>query len=410
MAWATGVAELAAWGTLVYAFAVLVVPMHRDEGWPLAALDAGYALAMGTAAALALPVGRAIDAWGARTVLLTGSVVGAATLAAWSRVGSPLGFDVVCVGLGAAMATGLYEPAFALVATRVPERRSQALLVVTTVAGFASVVFLPLVGRLAAADGWRGATRILAVLVLAVGLAAYGLVVPADASGPRARTAAGAVRVPGAIWHLGSLRYLFISFGLGALGRTAVTVGLVAYLAARGYPLPTAAAVGGVIGLAQVGGRLLIGLRVPPAGSAGVTALLLAVQGAAVVLFVLLGARDALPVAAAVAFAVVFGIAAGPAEMVRGEVVGRYYGEAAYGQANGALALGVTGARALAPLLDGAAYAVAASYAPAFLVAAALLPVSGAALWLAGREAARERVPGTAAPPTGDDAAGTGLG
>jgi len=66
------------------------------------------------------------------------------------------------------MAAVLYEPAFAVIASwfRDSAERTRALLALTVVAGFASVIYVPLAGWLVQTQGWRDALVALAVLLV----------------------------------------------------------------------------------------------------------------------------------------------------------------------------------------------------------------------------------------------------
>ncbi len=56
---ALSVTQLVSYGTLFYAFALLIEPMERDLGWSKSALTAAYSLALVSSAFFAVPVGSA---------------------------------------------------------------------------------------------------------------------------------------------------------------------------------------------------------------------------------------------------------------------------------------------------------------------------------------------------------------
>jgi MFS family permease len=66
------------------------------------------------------------------------------------------------------MAAVLYEPAFVVIATWFPDdaERRRALLALTVIAGFASVIYVPLAGWLVETRGWRDALIMLAALLI----------------------------------------------------------------------------------------------------------------------------------------------------------------------------------------------------------------------------------------------------
>ena len=64
---------------------------------------------------------------------------------AWAQVSDLVAFYAIWVGIGLAIAAVLYEPAFAVIASwyRDPAERNRALLGLTVIAGFASVIYVP---------------------------------------------------------------------------------------------------------------------------------------------------------------------------------------------------------------------------------------------------------------------------
>lgn len=88
--------------------------------------------------------------------MTAGSVLATVAVLAWSQVQTAEQLFAVFVLIGAASAMVLYQPAFAvIVAVTAPARRTNALLGITLVAGFASSIFIPLTGQLIHANGWR---------------------------------------------------------------------------------------------------------------------------------------------------------------------------------------------------------------------------------------------------------------
>src|SRR5690606_17210575 len=156
------------YGILAYAFTVFVAPMQAELGWSLATVTGALSLSLLVSGVASLPVGRWLDANGPRLLMSVGSVAAAALLLAWSYVDTVVAYYLVWAALGIAQAAVLYDPAFAAVAVWFRRRRGLALTVLTFVAGFASVIFIPLAGQLLEAHGWRVAVRWLAA-ILAVG-------------------------------------------------------------------------------------------------------------------------------------------------------------------------------------------------------------------------------------------------
>lgn len=289
------------------------------------------------------------------------------------------------------MAATLYEPAFALTTRWFGDRpgqpsrsgqRARAVLLVTVCGGLASTVFVPLCGVLITVLGWRDALVALAVIAAVVGLPIHALLLR-DGPGPDdAPPVASGSRATRRV----SFRWLTLSLVAATAAKNGLSVVLVAYLVARGYPLPHAAAIAGAVGAAQVGGRLLattLRARVPEHRTHST---IFFAQGAACLLP--LATTGTGPAASATLwiFVVVFGVGFGLPELLRGTLVVDLYGAADYPRVNGVLSTWVVTARALGPLLAGVLVTATAGYTWA-LVGAALLCVLGASTLLAAHRA-----------------------
>lgn len=391
LAWSLGFSELVSWGVLVYAFGVFLVPMQAELGWSTAELTGAYSLAIVVSAVLAVPVGRRLDQRGPRVLMTAGSLLTVALLLAWSQVATlPLFYGLMALA-GVAMATTLYEPAFAVVAVWFTHRRPTALLVVTALGGLASVVFLPLCGVLVSSYGWRPALVVLALVVALTALPIHALLLragpPREASaGAADPSAAGvAARARGEALASRSFRWLAACLVLVTLGRIAVVVHLVAYLVERGYTLTQASLAAGLVGILQVCGRLaatalrdLLPERLTYAG-------IFVAQGAAVLLLLLTAGHGTGATVAVIAFVAIFGLGFGLPELLRATLVADFYGTRSYGAVNGTLAVFVTGARAVAPFAAGALRTFTGSYTLALALAGACVCASAGALLAAHR-------------------------
>ena len=161
------VAETTSYGVLAYAFGVFLVPMGDDLGWSRTALTGAFAMAVIVSGVAAIPVGRWLDGHGARTLMAAGSAGATLLVLAWAQVSDLTVFYVIWTGIGLTMAAVLYDPAFVVIATWFHDdiQRRKALLTLTVIAGFASVIYVPLAGWLVQAHGWRHALIVLAALL-----------------------------------------------------------------------------------------------------------------------------------------------------------------------------------------------------------------------------------------------------
>ncbi len=348
-----GCTEAISYGVLYYAFAVFLKPMQADLGWSRSLLTGAFSLALLLSGVAGLAVGRWLDFHGPHILMTFGSIGAAALTFAWSQTHSLLAFYLTWCAIGLIMSAVLYEPAFWVVATRFDRRRGRALTVLTFVAGFASVIFVPLAGALVQAQGWRGALVTLAAILAIVTIPAHGLALRAPRH-PRLRplpdpttqrkatseynaTRAQALRSASFWW-------LSLAFFLITLSSAALAAHLVPLLTERGYSPLIAASIVGAFGLAALPGRLIftpLGDRFPREyvntllfllHALGLIALLTVPGLAGVVLFVAL-----------------FGTAFGAVTPARAGIVAAMYGSANYGQINGVIAFAMTLARAVGP-------------------------------------------------------------
>lgn len=374
MVWALSVTETVAYGVLFYAFAVFIVPMREELGATTGQLSAALTLAIAVNGVAAVVVGRWLDRHGARWLMTGGSLLGAASVVAWSQASDLRQLYLAFVGIGLAGSAVLYEPAFALIHTWFRRDRQAALLTLTVVAGFSSTVFLPTSQLLVSALGWRSALLVLAAVLAACALpqavllrrapADLGLTVdggrqaaPAPDAVPAEEPAAepvestdladlaglaGALRRP-------AVRWLTLAAALEMLAVTTVAVHLVAYLRDNGFASTTAALSAGALGVLSVAGRVALTALASRAGLGRVAALMVAGQAVGVATLFLLPRPVGL-----VVFVVLFGAGFGVMTIARPALLGSYVPAGVFGSVSGAQALASNAGRVVAPAAAGA--------------------------------------------------------
>jgi len=131
--------------------------MEQALGLSCTTVAGAFSAGLLAMALLAPAIGRWLDAGHAARLTRLGmvSAVVGLLLVAFAQGASMLYLD--WLGIGAAMAMLLYEPAFVLVTRAVVEEGAslQALAAVTVMGGLASTIFLPAGSQLIAAWGWR---------------------------------------------------------------------------------------------------------------------------------------------------------------------------------------------------------------------------------------------------------------
>ncbi len=398
---ALAVTEMVSYGVLQYAFPVFLAPMEAELGWSRTAMTGAFSLASLVSGFVAVPAGRWVDRHGPRGLMTAGSVLSALLLLAWAAVDHLLVFYAVWMGLGMAMSAVLYEPAFAVLARWFHRLRGRALLVLTFVAGFASVVFVPLATWLVQAHGWRDALLWLAAILAVMTVIPHALLlrrdprdlglrpdggITADDDAPAA-SIIPSVPADRAI-RSASFRWLTAAFSLSALTTTAMAVHLIPLLLERGYSPAFAGAAMGALGLMALPGRLVF----TPLGSwwprPAVTAAIF-LLGALGIAALMMGGGEGW-VWACVAL---FGAGFGGITPARAALVAEMYGPLEYGRISGVLAMWLAVARAAAPVGASVLYTLGGGYAPVLWTLLIASLAAAAAVLLAGMPPVRSPVP-----------------
>jgi MFS family permease len=388
---ALAITETTSYGVLYYSFSVFLTPMGSELGWSRGELTGAYSLGLLISGLAAVPVGRWLDRRGPRLLMTAGSCLATLLVFAWSRVTTLAGFYVVQALIGVACAGVLYEPAFAVVAKWFVRLRGRALTVLTFIAGFASVIYIPLSAYLVQTQGWRSALVTLAVIVGVGTIPLHALLLrnrPEDMGllpdGALARSDEAPVVEP-SITPRQALRdptfwWLTAGFFLIIFCATVMTVHLIPYLIDRGYDASFAAWAAGLVGVMALPGRLVftpLGDLVP---RRYVTAAIFLCQALSVVVLLVVPGT-----AGVVGFVVLFGAGFGAITPARVALIADIYGRANYGTIGGVLASFVLGARALGPVGAGTVYDLIGTYLPVFWALAGLSVLAAVAVLRAER-------------------------
>jgi len=380
---ALGVTQIIGFGTLFYAFSVIVVPLSADLSLSLPMAYGALSAALLVSGVVAPLAGRLIDRHGARAMMAAGSVASGVAFALLAGVwnGPTLLVALAVAELFAPLV--LYDAAFAALAQSVgPARARRAITQMTLMGGFASTVFWPLTLGLVQGFGWREAYLTFAALHLLICL-------PLHLSLPRMTRAArpAPADVPpfptlpsGAQRH--AMILLAVGFSLSWAVMSAFSAQWVPVLGAIGLSEGAAVAAGALMGPAQVGARvleMLFAARRHPM----ITALV--AMSCLVVAVLVLALAPASFLTAAV-FAVLFGIGQGLGTVIRGTVPLALFGDTGFAARLGRLAslrqiLGAVSPFAMAGALAiwgaGITLSLAAGFAAAALLAFWRVPWRG---------------------------------
>jgi predicted MFS family arabinose efflux permease len=340
---ALGIGQCVNWGVLYYAFSVLLTPLSRDLGVPGWVLASAFSLALLVSALAAPTVGRWSDRGAGLQLVHSGGYVAAAVLLIWSLLPGLHSLFFVWTILGLCMAATLYEPVFAIVGRTLdhPGARLRALATVTVFGGLASTVFLPLTALLVERWGWRPAVGVLAA-TLAVSTCISSRVVARGGlpHSPPPTPARRGAPIGGRFHAILGL------FSVASLATTAFTTTLVPALIAREVTPMGAAWLGGLLGLMQLPGRVLVMHGALRASPSRLLAASLLAQAAGIALIAIAGASA--PLAAGVT---IFAVGAGLMTLARPHLVQTVFNRDQAGYLNGRLAGAQNLARAGGPVL-----------------------------------------------------------
>ena len=369
--WAIGVGQLVNWGVLYYAFGVLMVPVEESLGAPRWLVAGAFSTGLLVSAIAAPAIGRLADRGQGPVVMQAGGLIAAGLLIAWALVPSIWMTYAVWAGLGLCMAAILYEPVFAIVGRAFgdADERLRAIATITVMGGLASTAFLPgttfLVGRL----GWQGATIVLAMVIASTTLVVSRLSFRdltfsrsklRDAVSGRDDDRSMAAPPP-------SLNRFVAVFALSSIVNSALASNIVAALIERRLTPSRAALIGGLFGVMQLPGRVLMTNKSFTPGPFRLLFVSFALQIAGLLALTADGVQAAMWLGVTV-----FACGAGLTTLARPYLVLHVYGADRAGEINGAIARGQQLARAAGPV-SAAALATVTGYSFVFAALAALL-------------------------------------
>jgi predicted MFS family arabinose efflux permease len=375
---ATG--QVIAWAALYYAFSSFVLPMQRELGWSKAETMAAFSIGLAVSGLASSFVGTAIDRGHGRAVLTGGALLAALALLIWSQAATLPVLYAAWALVGLAMAMLLYDPAFAILTRREPERYLRGITALTLVGGFASTLAFPAVAALMAWAGWRGALLAIAAVLAGVvaPLHAWALAGPENMA-PRDRAVeAGTDPTLCEAMRGRAFWLLTTTFTTQAVATAALWAHMMPALAAKGLDETAALAVVVWFGPAQVAGRFVyatFGARLTP------RRLGLLVFGLLPASFALFAWAEQLW--ALLVFALLFGVANGLATIVRGGLLPQVFGRSHLGRIGGTISGIALLSRAAGPLLAAWGLAIAGGYREVLLAIGALTAVGFASFALA---------------------------
>ncbi|MGA8610622.1 MAG: MFS transporter [Xanthobacteraceae bacterium] len=376
-----GVTEILSWGALFYP-PVLTVPLiAADHGWSKSFAMGGFSVGLLVGGLVSRYVGALIDRFGGHMVMPVGSLIGAAGLAGIVLARNSTSYYAVWMVLGVAMASSLYDPAFATLGRIFGKNARAPITTLTLAGGFASTVSWPATQILIDTIGWRGAYLVYAALLALVAAPLHAFALPRQRVLQDAGTKAGGELMaatepkPASVLAPHGLVFLLVAaaFSFYAFVPSALSAQLLAIFQRFGLAPATAVAIGMLFGPAQVLARICelgFARRTHPLWVARFSIGLLVAAFALLMLF---------PFSALLAacFAMMYGMANGLMTIARGTVPLALFGASGYGRLMGRIGGPFLVVQAVAPVClsyvaehasDRAALAVVAAFAAAALL------------------------------------------
>jgi MFS family permease len=249
----------------MFSLPVFLQPIARDTGWSVTGVSSAMTIGFLAMAFTSMIWGTLSDRIGPLPVVLTGSIVLAASLALASWAPSLTAFQIMFGLMVGAATAAIFAPMMACVTGWFDTHRSLAVSLVSAGMGMAPMIMSPLAAWLVSNHDWRTSMQVLAGVVAVIMIPVSLLVrrpqafenthaaVSGDDPPPADMSIAQAVRSPQFIILLAT-NFLCCATHSGPIIHT------VSYAVTCGIPMLAAVTIYSVEGLAGMGGRIAFGL------------------------------------------------------------------------------------------------------------------------------------------------------
>jgi MFS family permease len=248
----------------MFSLPVLLRPISEDTGWSVTGVSTAMTIGFLALAVASMAWGALSDRFGARVVVVAGSVMLAASLALASQATSLVQFQLVFGLIVGAATAAIFAPMMACVTGWFETQRSLAVSLVSAGMGMAPMTMAPLAAWLVSVYDWRTTLLIVAAIVAAIMIPAAFLVrsppalqlandgASAGAEPQTEMSVRQAIRTPQFIILL-LTNFFCCATHSGPIFHT------VSYALTCGIPMIAAVTIYSVEGLAGMGGRIAFG-------------------------------------------------------------------------------------------------------------------------------------------------------
>jgi len=249
----------------MFSLPVFLLPISKDTGWSVTGVSTAMTIGFLAMAFASMVWGGLSDRWGPRPIVLTGSVLLAASLALTSIAPSLLIFQLAFGLLVGVAAAAVFAPMMACVTGWFDTHRSLAVSLVSAGMGMAPMTMAPFAAWLVSGHDWRTSMQVIALVVAVVMIpvsllvrrppaleaAGQGTAVASEASGDMSTREV--LRSPQFI-VLCLTNFFCCATHSGPIFHT------VSYAITCGIPMIAAVSIYSVEGLAGMGGRIVFGI------------------------------------------------------------------------------------------------------------------------------------------------------
>jgi MFS family permease len=359
----------------VYTFTVFVKPLGSEYGWNRESVSLGFAIAAMTVGLSSPPIGRLIDRFGPRRIILPCMAVFGCSVASLALLRSgQWQFYATCFVIGV-VGNGAAHLAYARsISTWFQRRLGMALAFVMVGAGLGAMI-LPVVAQsIVSRSGWRAAYVSLGALALLLGLPLSWRYIVERGPGQK-RSAPDAH--PGLTWQQGMSTFAFwiivaVLF-VSSISMNGAITHLSALLTDRGITPQDAALCASILGGSSVLGRIGTGWLLDRFFGARVAFVVSLVTAAGIFLLARANSFAAGSFAAAL-----IGVGAGGEAAITPYLLTRYFGLRAFSTLYGLTWTFYAAAGATGPVILGRAFDSTGSYTSLLVILAGALSVAAA--------------------------------
>jgi len=376
----------------VYTFALFVKPLSAEFGWSREQISSGFGVAAVTLGIVSPLLGRWLDRFGPRRVILPSVIVFAGAIASLALLQPQLWrFYLTCFVLGA-VGNGAAHLAYSRSISTWFERRLGIALAFVMVGAGLGAMILPLVAQpIISRWGWRAAYASLGLLAFLLG---FPLSWRYLRERSQIRRDSSLVGLSGTSWQHGLRSYAFwiiiVVLFVNSISMNGAITHLVALLTDRGVTAKTAALCASLLGGSSLIGRVGVGWLLDRFFGARVAVVVNLIAAAGLLL---LAHANRLPQGCLAAGLI--GIGVGGEADITPYLLTRYFGVRGFATLYGISWTFYAAAGAIGPVILGRSFDTTGSYASLLVILSAALAAAAAILLLLPRYGVKEVEPQT---------------